>query len=199
MIEIDFTSGFQAIQNKGVHYRFAFADLTKQGADEIETAAAKIIREFTETDISGMHTTFIRDGSNGEIYAVAFISSDQNSFHSEIKFPEGKEHFLRQFPDWVVIEPEDADKFKLDFMDNIFGWLPQYWAVITECFKNPKRPKSKKSVSAVWSFRNHVLKFHRESDIFTLFNVITDSASGTNLIPVCMFTQNEIFKNPAEQ
>ena len=54
MIDIDFKSGFQVIQNKGVHYRFSFADLTTDHVDEIEAAAAKIIREFTETDISGM-------------------------------------------------------------------------------------------------------------------------------------------------
>lgn len=199
MVKIDFISGFQAIQNKGVHYRFAFANLKNENAPQIQLAAANIIRKFTETDVSGMHTTFLRDGSNGDIYAVAFISSDPISFYTEIKFPEGKEHFLRQFKDWVLIEPEDAEQFKLNFTDNIGGWLPQHWAVITECFKNPQRPKSKKSVPVVWSYRNHVLKFHRESGIFTLFHVIPGATDGMNLISCCRFTQNEIFKNPAEQ
>lgn len=199
MIDIDFTSGFQAIQNKGVHYRFAFANLKNENAPQIQLAAANIIRKFTETDPGGYSATFIRDGLSGEIYAVLQQIDAPYNQTRIIEFPEGKEHFLRQFPDWVVIEQEDADKFNLNFTDNIGGWLPQNWAVITECFKNPQRPKSKKSVPVVWSFRNHVLKFHRESGIFTLFNVIPGATDGMNLIACCRFTQNEIFKNPAEQ
>lgn len=192
MIDIDFKSGFQVIQNKGVHYRFSFADLTTDHVDEIEAAAAKIIREFTETDISGMHTTFIRDGSNGEIYAVAFISSDQKSFHQEIKFPEGREHFLRQFADWVVIESDDAEKFKLNFTDMIGGWLPQHWFFITKCLEHPTRPKSKSAKIRKWSHGNHFLSYYPEKNMFVL-----DVMHGAfEMSTVCKFHPNEIFTQP---
>lgn len=194
MIDIDFTSGFQAIQNKGVHYRFAFADLSRYDADEIETAAAKIIGEFTEIDISGMHTTFIRDGSNGEIYAVAFISSDPRSFHAEIKFPEGREHFLRQFPDWVVIESEDAYKYELNFIDMVHGWLPDHRGMIKKCFESQPRAKSKNTIIKKWEHGNNVLTFSGATDEFRLAVV-----HGAMRSEICIFYANEIFKNPAEQ
>jgi hypothetical protein len=193
MIKIDFTSGFQAIQTAGVQYRFAFAFLKDEHAAKIQLAAANIISEFTDTNPEGMHTTFIRDGGTGEIYALAQRFDSPYNQPALVTFPEGKEYFLRQFPDWVIVEREDAEKYNLQFIDNIGGWLPQYWGIITKCFKNPLRQKTKKSIPFVWAFDNYILKFNWKSGIFTLSKMIHGEPE---LVSVCRFTENEIFKNP---
>ena len=191
MIQIDFTSGFQAIQNKGVHYRFAFADLLTEYSSKIQLAAANIIREYTETDPGGYSATFIRDGLNGDIYAV-LMDSKSIDIPENLQFPEGKEHFLRQFPDWVLIESDDAEKFKLNFTDMIGGWLPQHWFFITKCLEHPTRPKSKSAKIRKWSHGNHFLSYYPEKNMFVL-----DVMHGAyEMSTVCKFHPNEIFTQP---
>lgn len=192
MIDIDFTSGFQAIQNKGIHYRFAFANLRTEGATQIQLAAAAIIKNFTETDPGGYSATFIRDGLNGDIYAILQNVDEPYKQTAIVEFPEGKEHFLRQFPDWVLIESDDAEKFKLNFTDMIGGWLPQHWFFITKCLEHPTRPKSKSAKIRKWSHGNHFLSYYPEKNMFVL-----DVMHGAfEMSTVCKFHPNEIFTQP---
>ena len=191
MIQIDFKSGFQAIQNKGVHYRFAFADLTTEDTPQIQLAAAGIIREFTETDPGEHCATFIRDGSTGDVYAV-LMEGRAIHIQKNLKFPEGKEHFLRQFVDWVFIEPDDVIKFKLKFIDSVDGWLPQHWYWITKCLEHPTRPKSKNAIAYKWASRNRVLTFDKKTGLFKLELML----ASFEMHPVCAFYPNEIFPQP---
>lgn len=191
-IKIDFQNGFQAIQTKGVHYHFSFASLQHPDHSELMDAAAGIIREFTETDISDCTTTFIRDSQTGDIYAVA-IPFKAIRIQQMIQFPEGKEHFLHQFADWVLMEQPEAQQFNLQFTDMIDGWLPDHWRMIQKCLESPTRGKSKHTTIKKWEHGNHVLTFCNETGVFT-FSVV----SGSMLFPVCKFYPNEKFTEPEQ-